>query len=48
MALGVITPTVSGTSTLSAPASCTAKKTSFKKAISVLVASSAENSTVTP
>ena len=45
---GVKTPTVSGTSKKSAPASTTELKTSNKKSLSVLVASSAENSTVKP
>gem|GEM_PF-2556784 len=45
---GVATPTVSGTSITSAPARETAEKTSRRNAGSLLVASSAENSTSTP
>jgi hypothetical protein len=45
---GVAYPTVSGISILSAPAFATSLKTCFRYALSVLVASSAENSTCKP
>ena len=48
MYLGVEYPTVSGISILSAPAFATSPNICFKNSLSVLVASSAENSTCKP
>ena len=48
MALGMITPTVSGTLMEHAPASCTALYTDFMKSRSERVASSQENCTFRP